>query len=122
MLRFGQTVQGPGFPVDEVEVRDLARRCWDHGNNPPGFLRHFAAILASGDRSDRLRQVRAPTLVLHGSADPLVPLRGGREVAAAIPGARLQIIEGLGHGLPSGAWPTLLDAIAGHAASGRGAA
>ena len=69
-------------------------------------------MLADGDRKQRLRSVQVPTLVIHGKNDPLVPVEGGVDTADAVPGARLLVIEGMGHDLPRGAWPQILDAIA----------
>lgn len=106
---------GP-FPIDPAELRALGRLAFERGHNPAGLMRQMAAIAASGDRSARLRGVRAPTLVLHGDRDPLVPLAGGKATAAAIPGARLRVIEGMGHSLPRGVWEVLAEEIAGHAA------
>lgn len=114
LLRFMHTVEGPAFPLDEEVVRDLARRSFRRGANPAGFARQLAAIMASGDRTRRLRKVTAPTLVLHGTADPLIPPRGGRATAAAIPGARLHLVEGWGHGLPRGVWDLLVDQVHAH--------
>ena len=73
------------------------------------------AILASGDRKPRLRGVTAPTLVIHGTVDPLVHPFGGKDTAAAIPGAKLMMVEGMGHALPLEMWPEVIDAITAHA-------
>jgi pimeloyl-ACP methyl ester carboxylesterase len=100
-----------GFPVDEAELRRTAERSYDRGLNPAGSVRQLAAIIASGDRTPLLRTITAPTVVIHGRKDRLVPTSGGRATAKAIPGARLVIIDGMGHDLPRGAWPQLLDAI-----------
>ena len=90
---------------------------YDRGRNPAGAARQLAAILASGDRARGAgRRSRAPTLVIHGTADPLVRPSGGRATARAIPGARLLEIEGMGHDLPRGAWPRIIDAIVENAA------
>lgn len=115
LVHFMHAVGGPAFPHDDDRIRQLARDSWQRGTNPAGFLRQFAAILASGDRTPRLRQLQVPTLVLHGTADPLVPLRGGRATARAVPGARLRLIEGWGHGMPPGVWDTLVHEISSHA-------
>ena len=93
-----------------------------------GHAASSRAIVASGDRTAELRHITAPTLVIHGTADKLVAPSGGRATARAIPGARLLMIEGMGHDLPRGAWPQLIDAIventrrAGAPAGGREAA
>jgi pimeloyl-ACP methyl ester carboxylesterase len=94
----------------------IAGLSWDRGINPAGSLRQLAAIVASGDRTEQLRTITAPTLVIHGTKDKLVPPSGGRATARAIPGARLLTIEGMGHDLPRAAWPRILDAIEENAA------
>ncbi|NOY26421.1 MAG: alpha/beta fold hydrolase [Oligoflexia bacterium] len=111
LVRFFTAVAGPAYPQDEAELRALARQSWSRGSNPAAFARQFAAVIKSGDRTRRLHDVTAPTLVLHGTADPLVPLRAGRATAKAIPHSRLREIIGLGHGLPEGVWPVLVDEI-----------
>lgn len=111
-IGFQQRVVGEAFPYDPVQVEATARKAFSRGANPDGFLRQFAAILASGDRTRALAGVRAPTLVLHGEADPLVPVSGGRATARAVPGARLATLPGWGHGLPPGVWPWLVEQVA----------
>jgi pimeloyl-ACP methyl ester carboxylesterase len=111
-----RTIGSPGFAFDEAEVRAMAARTFDRGPSPAGTARQLVAILASGSRRDALAAVRAPTLVIHGAADPLIPVEAGRATAAAVPGAELLEIEGMGHDLPRALWPTLVDAIAKHAA------
>jgi pimeloyl-ACP methyl ester carboxylesterase len=106
-----RTIGGPGFPFDEAEVRTLAALSYDRGFNPAGTMRQLVAILASGNRKDALKAVRVPTLVIHGKDDPLVPLAAGQDTAAAIPGAELMVIDGMGHDLPRAIWPRLVDAI-----------
>lgn len=108
-------LRGPGFPQDEARDLDRAAANFDRGLNPPGVARQLAAILASGGRKDALKKVRVPTLVIHGSADPLVSVEGGKATAQAIPGAKLLVLEGMGHALPMSMWPRLIEAIAGHA-------
>ena len=82
---------------------------------PSGFARHVAAIIKDGDRRDRLRTIKAPTLVIHGREDPLVPLAGGIDTAKHIPGAQLEIIDGMGHNFPVELWPQIIGLIASHA-------
>jgi pimeloyl-ACP methyl ester carboxylesterase len=108
-------LRGPGFPLDEAKDLERAARAWDRGLNPPGVARQLAAILASGDRTAALASVRVPTLVIHGSADPLVRHQGGVATAKAIQDARLLTIDGMGHALPISMWPQLINAIAAHA-------
>jgi len=118
LARFAQTwkiLRVDSFPEDEALDRSRAERCFSRGLNPAGVGRQFRAILASGSRKARLRNVKAPALVIHGTVDPLVHPMGGKDTAASIPGARLLMIEGMGHALPVPMWPQIIDAIATHA-------
>ena len=122
LLRFAQTwkiLRVGRFPEDEARDRDRAERIFSRGLNPAGVGRQFRAILASGSRKARLRHVKAPTLVIHGTVDPLVHPMGGKDTAASISGAKLLMIDGMGHALPVPMWPQVIDAITTHA---RGAA
>jgi pimeloyl-ACP methyl ester carboxylesterase len=117
-VRFGQTwkvLRAGSFPQDEALDRARAERTFERGLNPAGVGRQLRAILASGSRKERLHSVKAPTLVIHGSVDPLVRPEGGKDTAASIPGARFLLIEGMGHALPIPMWPQIIDAIAKHA-------
>jgi len=93
-------------------VRERAGLSYDRAYDPDGVARQLLAILASGDRTARLRGLDVPTLVIHGDGDPLVNLSGGRATAGAVPGAELVEIEGMGHNLPRELWPTITDRIA----------
>jgi pimeloyl-ACP methyl ester carboxylesterase len=104
-------IGSPGFERDDDNLRTLLGAMYDRGHDPGSVTRQLAAILASGDRTAELRRITAPTLVIHGTADKLVAASGGRATARAIPGARLLMIDGMGHDLPRGAWPRLIDAI-----------
>jgi len=106
-----------GFPdaAEEAAARKRAARAAQRGLNPAGGVRQTAAIFASGSRKEALAQVKAPTLVIHGSDDPLVPVEAGRATAHAIPGAKLVEFDRMGHTLPRALWPALIDAIAAHA-------
>ncbi len=106
---------GDRFPFDGPRMRRQAERGYDRGLNPPGVSRQMLAIAASGNRKEALARVTVPTLVIHGSIDPLVPLPHGQDVAASIPGATLRVVEGMGHTLPREAWPQILAAIESHA-------
>jgi pimeloyl-ACP methyl ester carboxylesterase len=110
-----EAIGSRGLPFDRDRVRDMVARSYDRGRDPAGPGRQLGAIIASGDRTSQLRTIRAPTLVIHGSDDRMVATSGGVATAEAIPGARLTIIDGMGHDLPEAAWPQLLDAIAAHA-------
>jgi pimeloyl-ACP methyl ester carboxylesterase len=104
-----------GMPRDPQDIRELAGASYDRDHDPTGPGRQLAAIIASGDRTAELRSIAAPTLVIHGTADPLVHFSGARATVRAIPDARLLPIEGMGHDLPRAAWPVIIDAIAAHA-------
>lgn len=117
-VRTWRVISGPGFPFDEEMIRDRAGRAWDRGASPAGTARQFAAILASGGRHEQLAGLRLPTLVIHGDLDPLVPIEGGRDTAACVPGAEMLVVPGMGHALPREVWPTVLAAIERHTARG----
>jgi len=117
LLKVGRVIGSPGFARDEAALRSLAERSWDRGRSGAGPGRQLAAIMASGDRTLDLRRITAPTLVIHGTKDRLVRPSGGRATAAAIPGARLMMINGMAHDLPRDAWPQIIEAIAWHASS-----
>jgi pimeloyl-ACP methyl ester carboxylesterase len=116
MLASQNVLSGSGFPHDPEATRKLAGRLFDRAFYPAGVARQVAAILSSGSRKDALAAVRAPTLVIHGLEDPLVPVEGGIDTHDAIAGSELLLINGLGHNLPRGVWPTVLDAIQKHVA------
>ena len=121
-VRHAQTwkvLRAGSFPEDEALDRARAERTFERGLNPAGVGRQLRAILASGSRKKRLASVKAPTLVIHGTVDPLIRPEGGRDTAASIPGARLLMIEGMGHALPIRMWPQIIDAIDKHARAAR---
>jgi len=118
IARFRQTwkiLRAGSFPLDEAKDRAMAERIFSRGLNPPGAARQLRAILASGSRKERLKSLKVPTLVIHGTVDPLVRPAAGLETAAAIPGAKLLMIEGMGHATPIPMWPQIIGAIADHA-------
>jgi pimeloyl-ACP methyl ester carboxylesterase len=103
------------FGVFEIHEDDLISRAtakYDRAFHPAGTSRQYGAIIASPDRTASLGAVTVPTLVVHGEADPLIDVSGGRATAVAVPGATLLVIPGMGHDLPRGAWPQIADAIA----------
>lgn len=114
-IRSWMVLRGPGFPLDEARDPERASQLHARGLNPPGVARQLAAILASGSRKKQLESVRVPTLVIHGDADPLVPVECGIDVANTVPGANLLIIKGMGHALPISMWPQIVNGIAEHA-------
>jgi len=115
-LQTWQVLRGPGFPLDEARDLERAGQSFARGLNPAGVARQLMAILASGSRQQALRSVSVPTLVIHGRADPLVPVECGIDTARAVPGAELLVIDGMGHALPITMWPQIVEAIARHAA------
>lgn len=112
MVELFRTIGGSGFPFDEPRLRALGELCWDRGLSPRGAARQFAAILADGkSRHAPLSKLRIPTLVVHGTEDPLIPMRAGVATARLIPGARFLPITGMGHDFPSAAMPLLSGAV-----------
>lgn len=109
-----RTLAGSRYPIDEQRTREQFERSYDRGYYPPGIARHAVAAVVNSDRTQDLNAVTAPTLVIHGSEDPLFPVEQGRAIADAVPGAELLIIEGLGHSFPSTVWPLLVDAVSKH--------
>ena len=109
-------IGSPGIDRDEAWTREIAGRSFDRGVRPEGTLRQLVAIVASGDRTAALGRLRVPTVVVHGTDDALIDVSGGRATAAAIPGAELVLVDGMGHDLPPAAWAPIADAIAANAA------
>lgn len=110
-----RAIGSPGYPADPARLRANVQRDYERSFHPTGAMRQMAAIVADGDRRARLKNVTTPTLVIHGVDDPLVPVEGGRDTAAAIPGATILEVPGMGHDLPLALVETIADAIAGHA-------
>lgn len=110
-VRAFRAIGSPGFPFDEAAITDRAGRAYDRGHDPTGMVRQSVAVLASGDRTERLRSLRVPTLVIHGADDLMCNVSGGRATAAAIPDTELVIIEGMGHSLPRELWPVFATHI-----------
>lgn len=104
-------IGSPRYPPDEAELKALIGALYDRSYYPAGFLRQLAAILASADRTPALADVKVPALVIHGEDDPLIAPSGGEATAAAIPGAKLMKVPGMGHDLPPELWPQFIDAI-----------
>lgn len=110
-VRNARTIGSPKYPWTEEYIRNRVESEYRRAYNPTGVQRQMAAVMATGDRRDKLRALKVPTVVLHGREDPLVPLPGGEETAATIPGAELRVIDGMGHDLPPGLYATFVDAI-----------
>ena len=115
-VRFYRFVGSPAFDRDEQVLRDVVALSFDRGWSPAGTARQMAAVIAAGNRSADLSRIKAPTLVIHGTADRLAAPSGARATARAIPGARLMLLEGMGHVVPRRWWPRIVGAIADNAA------
>jgi pimeloyl-ACP methyl ester carboxylesterase len=115
-----RVIGSPGFPFDDEAIRARAGLAFDRAHDPAGVARQMAAIGTTHDRTADLGKVAVPTLVIHGSDDALVNVAGGRATAAAVPGAELVVIEGMGHDLPRPLWPEFTDRIAGLVARAEG--
>ena len=113
-----RTIGSPGFPFDEAMIRARAGAAYDRAFHPAGNARQLAAIATQPDRTAALGAVTAPTLVIHGEADPLVDPSGGRATAAAVPGARLHLVPGMGHDLPEELRGPLVAELTAHFADG----
>ena len=114
LVRVGAAIASPGFATDEAALRELARASFDRGFDEAGAMRQLGAVIASGDRTKSLARIEAPTLVIHGTRDPLVRVSGGMATARAIPGAQLKLIDGMAHDLPRELWPWIAGAITRH--------
>jgi pimeloyl-ACP methyl ester carboxylesterase len=111
-----KVISSPGYPPTEQWMRDRTGEAYDRAYRPAGGMRQLAALVASPDRTPALREVTVPTVVIHGEADQLVDVSGGKATAAAIPGAELVLYPGLGHDLPEALWTPMIDVIARNAA------
>jgi pimeloyl-ACP methyl ester carboxylesterase len=110
-IKAWNTIGSPGYRTDEKTLREWVLRDATRSFYPVGIARQMAAIVANGDRREKLKKVKAPTVVLHGADDPLVPVEGGKDTAASIAGAELRIVPGMGHDFPIALVKTFADAI-----------
>ena len=101
------------------EFQTMVEQAAERGYNPRGVVRHLLAIIADGSRVQRLSTIQAPTLILHGAADRLIPVACGIDLAKRIPGARLEIIEQMAHDIPPSQLPKIVSLIAEHARASR---
>jgi proline iminopeptidase len=118
LKRLLRAIGSQTYPTEEAELTGFCERHARRAHNPPGQLRQLVAIAASGDRTPIVRRIKAPTLVIHGTEDPLLLPECGRATAQAIEAgggsAKLVEVEGMGHDLPRPLWPQLVDLIAEH--------
>ena len=110
-VRMAELIGSPAFPVPREESLGRAGETFDRGFSASGVMRQMQAILAEPNRGPRLRGLRLPATIIHGTADRMVHVSGGRATARAIPGAELLLIDGMGHDLPRELYPTYVDAI-----------
>jgi pimeloyl-ACP methyl ester carboxylesterase len=115
VINVSRAIGSPAYPVPEARLRDRIERDYHRSFYPQGAARQLAAIIDDGDRRARLKRIGAPTLVIHGIDDPLVPVEGGRDTAANIRGAKLHEIKGMGHDLPLELVEEIAGVIAAHA-------
>jgi pimeloyl-ACP methyl ester carboxylesterase len=118
-IRAQRTIGSPAYPATDAELGARIQEDFRRAYYPEGFSRQMAAILASGDRRAALKKITAPTVVLHGADDPLVPVDAGRDTAANINGAELRMVPGMGHDLPAALYPVVVEAIEAAAARSR---
>lgn len=110
-LRIAAVIGSPAYPRDENWIRTAVSLAWERNNDPIGVTRQLAAIRLSADRRPGLATLEVPTLVVHGEVDPLIQADGGRATAAAIPGAELLVLPGMGHDIPRALWEQVVDAV-----------
>jgi pimeloyl-ACP methyl ester carboxylesterase len=113
-LKTWRVIGSPGFPFPEDRIAAKARAAFDRAFHPAGTARQMVAIISSPDRTPQLGGLQMPTLVVHGESDPLVDPSGGRATAAAVPGAALWTIPGMGHDLPVELFGEIADRVAVH--------
>lgn len=104
-----------GIYFDEEGIRDFVTKSYDRSYRPEAYPKHLTAVVASGDRTPRLKKLDVPALVMHGNKDALVGFDGGLATAEAIPGATFVTLKGMGHGLPHEMWPDIIGNITSHA-------
>ncbi len=115
MVALSRALAGKGFAFDEAWTRMITGKAYDRSFCPEGTARQINALMTQSDRRKALASVAAPTLVVQGTDDPLVPMEAGRDIAGSVPGAQLMLIEGMGHDhAHGGAWPRIVEAIAAH--------
>jgi len=110
-MNIWRKIWSPGFPFEEKRARTFIEKSYDRSYYPQGAARQNIALIANGDRRESLSTIAVPTLVIHGADDPLIPVEGGKDTARVIPGARLFIINGMGHDMPKGVWAEIVDTI-----------
>ena len=111
-VRLYRLIGSPGYPASDAYLDELLGRAVRRSHRPQGTARQMVAIAADGNRSPLLGRIKQPTQIIHGKADPLVPVAAAHDLAAKIPGARIELIDGMGHDLPAPLWPRFVAGIA----------
>jgi len=114
-VKLYKLIGSPGYPADDAYLNERLGQSVRRSYRPQGTARQMIAIAADGDRSPLLGSIKVPTQIIHGAQDPLVPVPAGRDLAAKIAGARIDVIDGMGHDLPTPLWPRFVSGIAGAA-------
>lgn len=113
-IRTFQVIGSPGYPTDQGQLRERIANSMERSFYPEGTSRQMLAIAASGSRSHLLRKINTPSLIIHGAADPLVPVACGEDTAASIAHSKLRIIPGMGHDLPLALLPQIGAMVSAH--------
>lgn len=113
-VKMNRLIGSPAYPVDELTLRQQASQSYDRAYNPSGFKRQLVAITATGDRSHLMAKIKAPTLVIHGSDDPIIPVEAGLDTASKIRKAKMKVVKGMGHDFPPSLMPKMTKWIARH--------
>jgi pimeloyl-ACP methyl ester carboxylesterase len=113
-VQIWRILNGPSMAFDEEFYRQRSARAYDRNFYPAGVGRQLSAIMASGSREEELKTVEIPTLVIHGDADPFIPVEAGKYTAKTIPNAKLMIVEGMGHNIPTEVAPRIIETITHH--------
>ncbi len=111
-IRRASVANSPGFARTPEDIASVSGTAWDRDHDLPSVVRQAVATIASGDRTAKLRRLDLPTLVVHGADDPICDVSGGRATAAAVAGAELVVIDGMGHEIPAPLWDRIADRIA----------
>ncbi len=113
-VNYWRIVGSPVFEYDEDRIRKRAAAAFDRSHYPYGKSRQMLAVISRGNRKEVLKSITVPTLVIHGTEDPLVPVQAAYDIAETIPNAKLVTVEGMGHDMPVDTWPVIISAISGH--------
>lgn len=116
-VEFWRLIESPDYRMTDEVIKSKILTSYNRSNHPDGYSRHIAAIIHGGSRVKLLKKITSPTLVIHGKSDVLVPVEGGIDTARHIKGAKLELIDGMGHNLPGPLLPKLIELITAHAKS-----